>query len=236
MEQSMTKTVAIVSGGMDSVVLAHHLFNEGHELHLVSIDYGQRHRKEIEFAARCAERLGVKHSVADLSSITGLIAASSLTGNNAVPDGHYAQESMRATVVPNRNMIMLSVAAAIAINDHAHHVATGVHGGDHYIYPDCRPEFIAACSAAVQVGMVGMTDTFRGIIAPFVHFDKAYIAGRGAELGVPWTETWSCYKGGDRHCGRCGTCVERAEAFWLADVDDPTEYEDSTYWKEQVGA
>jgi len=115
-------------------------------------------------------------------------------------------------------------------------VATGVHGGDHFIYPDCRPEFVAACSAAAQIGMVGMSENFRGIIAPFVHHDKAWIAKRGTDIGVPWEDTWSCYKGGEIHCGRCGTCVERAEAFYLAGVDDPTIYQDQSYWREKVGA
>jgi 7-cyano-7-deazaguanine synthase len=231
----MTQTVAIVSGGMDSVGLAYYLKREGHDLHLVSVDYGQRHRKELGFAALAAHRLGARHSIIDLSSITTLIASSSLTGDIAVPDGHYAEETMKATVVPNRNMMMLSVATAVAISENADYVATGVHGGDHYIYPDCRAEFIAACSAAAQIGMVGMSQNFKGIIAPFVHHDKEWIAKTGTEIGVPWTDTWSCYKGGEIHCGRCGTCVERAEAFHLAGVHDPTVYEDKEFWKAQVG-
>lgn len=230
------KTVAIVSGGMDSVTLAHYLADEGHSLHLVSIDYGQRHKKEIQFAAVAAEDLKAKHSVVDLSSITRLIATSSLTGDDvAVPDGHYAEESMRATVVPNRNMTMLSIATAIAISEQADYVATGVHGGDHFIYPDCRPAFIAAASAATLIGMSEMSANFKGIIAPFVHTDKAGIASIGNQLGVRWHSTWSCYKGGEIHCGRCGTCVERREAFHLAGVVDPTLYADDEFWKEQVG-
>lgn len=227
----MTRTVAIVSGGMDSVCLAYHLHHEGHSLHLVSVDYGQRHRREIDFAALCASRLSAQHSVVDLSSITRLIATSSLTGGGEIPEGHYAEDTMKATVVPNRNMMMLSVAAAIAIAEGADYVATGVHGGDHYIYPDCRPEFIAAANAAALVGMSGMSPTWKGIVAPFVHRDKAGIASRGAEIGVPWEDTWSCYKGGAVHCGRCGTCVERAEAFHLAGVHDPTVYEDPSFWR-----
>lgn len=231
----MTNTVAIVSGGMDSVGLAHVLASEGHRLHLVSVDYGQRHKKEIEFARLCAERLEARHSIVDLSSITRLIATSSLTGDTAVPDGHYAELTMKQTVVPNRNMMMLSCAVAIAVSEDADYVATGVHGGDHFIYPDCRPEFISAASTAAVVGMTGMHKNFKGIIAPFVHKDKAFIAKEGTRVGVNWTETWSCYKGGDRHCGRCGTCVERAEAFYLAGVNDPTDYEDTEFWKSQCG-
>lgn len=231
----MTKTVAIVSGGMDSVGMAYLLAHDNHDLHLVSIDYGQKHAKEIGFARMAASDIGCKHSTVDLTSITKLIATSSLTGGTDVPDGHYAEETMRATVVPNRNMTMLSIACAIAISEGANYVATGVHGGDHYIYPDCRPEFIAAANAAAVVGMTGMSKEWRGIIAPFVHHDKAYIAREGTAIGVPWQNTWSCYKGGDLHCGRCGTCVERAEAFHLAGVPDPTVYEDATYWREACG-
>jgi 7-cyano-7-deazaguanine synthase len=232
----MTKTVAIVSGGMDSVTLAYHLADLGHDLHLLSVDYGQRHRKEMAFAKLCADRLNAKHDVIDLTSITKLIASSSLTGHTEVPDGHYAQDTMKATVVPNRNMMMLSIAVAVAVSEGAQFVATGVHGGDHFIYPDCRTEFVAAANAAALIGNVGFGDKFSGIIAPFVFHDKAWIAAEGDRLNVPWTETWSCYKGGEIHCGRCGTCVERAEAFMLAGVSDPTVYEDNTFWREQVSA
>lgn len=231
----MVNTVAIVSGGMDSVALAHVLAADGHHLHLISVDYGQRHKKEIEFARAAAQRLDARHSLVDLSSITALIATSSLTGGTEVPDGHYAELTMKQTVVPNRNMMMLSVAVAIAVSENADYVATGVHGGDHFIYPDCRPEFIAAANAAAVVGMTGMHTNFKGIIAPFVHKDKTFIAQDGDRVGVPWQETWSCYKGGEIHCGRCGTCVERQEAFYLAGVTDPTVYEDSEYWKTQCG-
>lgn len=229
----MTKTVAIVSGGMDSVTLAHHLAAMGHDLRLLSVDYGQRHKKELAFAAECADRLDVRHDIIDVSSITRLIATSSLTGDTPVPEGHYAEDTMRATVVPNRNMMMLSIATAVAVADEAQFVATGVHGGDHFIYADCRPEFIAATNAATIVGNVGTG--FRGVLAPFVHHDKAWIASEGDRLGVPWDRTWSCYNGGDVHCGRCGTCVERLEAFHLAGVNDPTVYADVDYWRTVTG-
>jgi 7-cyano-7-deazaguanine synthase len=228
------KAVAIVSGGLDSVTLAHHLADLDFDLHLLSIDYGQRHLKEIHFALLCAERLGAKHDVVDLSSITALIGSSSLTGNLEVPDGHYAEQTMKATVVPNRNMMMLSIAVSVAISEGAQFAVTGVHGGDHFIYPDCRPEFISAASAAALIGNVGFGEDFRGILAPFVYKDKAWIAGEAARLGVPIEETWSCYKGGSIHCGRCGTCVERLEAIDIAGVEDPTQYEDREFWKEKV--
>jgi 7-cyano-7-deazaguanine synthase len=230
----MIKTVAIVSGGMDSVTLAHYLADYGHELHLLSIDYGQRHVKEIESARACADRLGARHDVIDLKSITTLIASSSLTGDVDVPDGHYAEQTMKATVVPNRNMMMLSIASAVAISTGADFVATGVHAGDHFIYPDCRPEFVEATQHAVLIGNRDMTNRFTEILAPFIRHDKAWIASEGHRLDVPWTETWSCYKGGEIHCGRCGTCVERAEALHLAGVPDPTEYADADFWRTQV--
>lgn len=227
--------VAVVSGGLDSVTLAHHLHAAlDMDVHLLSIDYGQRHRKEIDSARRAAARLGARHDVIDLTSVTGLIASSSLTGDRDVPDGHYAEQTMRATVVPNRNMMMLSIAVSVAVSEGAQYVATGVHGGDHFIYPDCRPEFIAAANAAALTGNIGFGSGFRGILAPFVHMDKAWIAGEAARLGVPIEETWSCYKGGEIHCGRCGTCVERLEAMYLAEVDDPTVYEDTGYWRVKV--
>jgi 7-cyano-7-deazaguanine synthase len=226
--------IAIVSGGMDSVTLAHYLADQGHDLHLVSFDYGQRHgRKELDFAATAAARLHGDHSLITLPDLRDLIGTSSLTSDGIdVPDGHYAEATMKVTVVPNRNMMMLSIAGAIAVAEEAEFVATGTHAGDHFIYPDCRPEFIAAASAALLVGNTGFSrPNFQGIVAPFIHSTKAQIVRIGEDLGVPWTLTWSCYKGGDRHCGRCGTCVERAEAFALADVHDPTDYEDPDYWR-----
>lgn len=228
------KAVAIVSGGLDSVTLAHHLADLDFDLHLLSIDYGQRHRKEIDSARACASRIGAKHDVIDLTSITALIGSSSLTGTIEVPDGHYAEQTMKATVVPNRNMMMLSIAVSVAISERAQFAATGVHGGDHFIYPDCRPEFIQAASSAALIGNVGFGEDFRGILAPFVYKDKAWIAWEAHRLGVPIEETWSCYKGGEIHCGRCGTCVERLEAISIAGLEDPTEYEDSEFWKEKV--
>lgn len=229
-------TVAIVSGGMDSVTLAYWLHARGDTLHLLSFDYGQRHGgPELACARRAASLLGARHDVIDLSAIRNLIGSSSLTSDQAVPDGHYAEQSMKATVVPNRNMMMLSLAASVAISEGARSIATGVHGGDHFIYPDCRPEFVQACSAAVLIGNTGFsTPGFIGIEAPFVTHDKAWIASEGDRLGVPWGDTWSCYKGGRIHCGRCGTCVERAEAFALAGVYDPTEYADPSYWRTAV--
>lgn len=221
----MTTTVAIVSGGMDSVVLAHMLAHDGHDLHLLSFDYGQRHAKELQYAQHHARILDATHHVVDLANITRLLHGSSLTTPDvAVPDGHYAADTMRITVVPNRNAMMLNVAAAYATSIGAQHVATGVHGGDHYIYPDCRPEFIKAVDASITLGTLGFSHKAFSVLAPFLHQTKADIVRVGAQLGVDFSMTWSCYKGGDVHCGSCGTCFERREAFQDAGVTDPTQY------------
>lgn len=222
------KAVAIVSGGMDSVTLAYKLKADGvDDLHMVSFDYGQRHRKELQYAQVIAGELNAQHDIIDLSSITKFLTGSALTDTHHVdvPEGHYADESMRLTVVPNRNAVMLSVATAIAVAEGAAFVATGVHAGDHPVYPDCRPEFVVAMSQAMQLGNAGFAAPGFTIEAPFVHISKANIVSEGDHLSVPWQMTWSCYKGGEHHCGVCGTCVERREAFSLAGVVDPTLYE-----------
>jgi 7-cyano-7-deazaguanine synthase len=216
--------VAIVSGGLDSVTMAHQLADDGHHLAIVSVDYGQRHRRELTYAERCAERLSATYVPVDLRSVTAHLAGSALTDPAVdVPMGHYAAPSMSATVVPNRNMMLIAVAAAIAVGQGAQAVATAVHAGDHPIYPDCRPEFIDAMSEALRIGNAGHRPP--GIMAPFVDVTKADIVRIGAVIGVPFAETWSCYLGGDTHCGTCGTCVERREEFELAGVVDPTTYE-----------
>lgn len=216
--------VAIVSGGMDSVTLAYWLKSQGYELSLLSFDYGQRHKKELTFAAKAAETLGAKHAVVDLAGLRSLLPGSSLTDNIEVPDGHYAEESMKITVVPNRNAIMLSIAFGHALAIGAEVVAIGNHGGDHFIYPDCRPEFIETFAKMQKVGMEGFGADTLELLSPFLNLTKANIATIGRDLGVPFADTWSCYKGGDIHCGTCGTCVERKEAMILGEVEDPTEY------------
>lgn len=219
------KAVAIVSGGMDSVTLAHGLAALDYDLTLVSVDYGQRHRRELLYAGKAAERLGAEHHVLDLRSLTGLLAGSALTDRTvAVPHGHYAAESMRATVVPNRNAMLLDLATSIAVATGAVMTATAVHAGDHAIYPDCRPEFVTAYEAMARLANEGFMSPVWRVHAPFLHATKADIVGVGEKHDVPWAETWSCYEGGTIHCGKCGTCVERREAFDLAGVEDPTEY------------
>ncbi len=220
------KAIAIVSGGMDSVTLAHVLKSEGYDLHLLSFNYGQRHSKELEYAKRCAEVLGAQWSLVDLSTVAPLMAGSALTDSTPVPDGHYAAENMRITVVPNRNAVMLAIAYAAAVSEQAEAVAIGVHSGDHFIYPDCRPEFVQAFDTMERLATRGHSALGLRLYAPFVAMSKGDIVRVGTALGVDYSVTWSCYKGGAVHCGTCGTCVERKEAFELAGVIDPTIYQE----------
>ncbi|WP_128253143.1 7-cyano-7-deazaguanine synthase QueC [Falsirhodobacter deserti] len=226
------KIIVICSGGLDSVSLAHVLADRGELAALVSFDYGQRHRKELDYAARAATRLGVPHHLIDMRGIGAALTGSALTDDVDVPDGHYAEETMRITVVPNRNAIMLTIAFGVAAAQGADGVATAVHGGDHFIYPDCRPAFTETFQAMQDAAMDGYADV--RLVTPYVHRSKADIVADGARVGTPFAETWSCYKGGDVHCGRCGTCVERREAFHLAGVEDPTDYADPDYWQAAV--
>ncbi len=227
------KTLVVCSGGMDSVTLAHKVAQEHELIGLVSFNYGQRHLKELDFARACADDLGVEHIVIDISGIGRQLSGSALTDDVAVPDGHYAEETMRITVVPNRNAIMLAIAFGIAAARGADAVATAVHGGDHFIYPDCRPGFTEAFETMQRQALAGVADV--RLYTPYVHTDKAAIAAEGVRLGVDYTRSWSCYKGGEIHCGRCGTCVERREAFHLAGAEDPTTYADPDFWKEACG-
>jgi 7-cyano-7-deazaguanine synthase len=217
------KSVVLFSGGIDSTVLAvDERRTVGQGVHLLAIDYGQRHKKELQHASAIAKRLGLHLGVVNLSSLAPLISASSQTNDKIpVPEGHYTDSSMKSTVVPNRNMIMLAIAAGYAINIGATWVSYAAHAGDHAIYPDCRPGFTAAMGAALNLCHYSPLR----LGTPFVHMTKAQVVSLGAKLQAPLHLTWSCYMGGALHCGKCGTCVERREAFQLAGVTDPTEYE-----------
>ncbi|MBR9839178.1 MAG: 7-cyano-7-deazaguanine synthase QueC [Rhodobacteraceae bacterium] len=228
------KTLVICSGGLDSVSLAHIIADQQQLTRLVSFDYGQRHRKELDFAAAAARRLNVPHHLIDMRGIGASLSGSALTDDIDVPDGHYAEETMRITVVPNRNAIMLAIGFGVAAANGDEAVATAVHGGDHFIYPDCRPAFTRAFDAMQQAALDGYASV--RLHTPFVERSKADIVRAGAAHGTPFAETWSCYKGGELHCGRCGTCVERREAFHLAGVEDPTAYADPDYWAQAVAA
>jgi len=214
-------TVIILSGGMDSVTL---LYDQQERIALAfSFDYGSKHNaREIPFARLHCERLGIRHITIPLDFMTTYFQSSLLKGGEEIPEGHYADENMRSTVVPFRNGIMLSIAVGIAESNGLKYVMMANHSGDHTIYPDCTPQFVDAFDEAAQAG------TFVGIklLSPFVNWTKGDIARRGKELGIDYAETWSCYKGGKKHCGKCGTCVERKEALAEAGIEDPTIYED----------
>lgn len=226
------KTIVICSGGLDSVSLAYKVATENTLHSLLSFDYGQRHRQELDYAARCAAALGVPHKIIDITAIGASLTGSALTDDIDVPDGHYAEESMKVTVVPNRNAIMLAIAFGVAAAQDADAVAAAVHGGDHFIYPDCRPGFIDAFQAMQNQALDGYASV--QLYTPFVNGSKGDIVTAGAAVDTPFADTWSCYKGGAKHCGRCGTCVERREAFDMAGVTDPTQYDDPDFWREAI--
>lgn len=216
----MKDSILILSGGMDSVTL---LYDYQQQIALcISFDYGSNHNaREIPFARMHCERLGIRHVVIPLAFMSEYFKSSLLEGGEAIPEGHYADENMKSTVVPFRNGIMLSVAVGMAESMGLKHVMMANHGGDHTIYPDCRPEFVDSFSKAAEAGTyVGVT-----LVSPYTNMTKADIARRGKELGIDYAETWSCYKGGDVHCGHCGTCVERREALAMAGIEDTTVYE-----------
>ena len=215
------KAVVLFSGGLDSTVLVYDLLNEGADLKLLSIDYGQRHEKELKSSSEIAEFLGLEHEILRLPMLNNLLGGSALTDPSiSLPEGHYAEDSMKATVVPNRNMILLSLAAGHAISLQFDTVAYAAHAGDHTIYPDCRPEFATAIDQALKLCDWNTISLYR----PFIQLSKQDLVRKGNELGVPFEKTWSCYAGNDKHCGKCGTCVERKEAFELVGLLDPTEY------------
>jgi 7-cyano-7-deazaguanine synthase len=228
------KTIVICSGGLDSVTLAHRVAAQQDLTALVSFNYGQRHKKELDFAAACSTRLGVPHHIIDIRAIGAALSGSALTDAIDVPDGHYAEDSMKVTVVPNRNAIMLTIAFGIAAAEKADAVAAAVHGGDHFIYPDCRPGFIDAFQEMQNQALEGYADV--KLFTPYVNLSKADIVRDGVTHKAPFDATWSCYKGGAYHCGRCGTCVERREAFEIANVPDPTRYDDPDFWRKAITA
>jgi len=216
----MKNSIIIVSGGMDSITL---LYDHKDEIALgISFDYGSNHNaREIPFAKMHCERLGIKHITINLDFMHQYFKSSLLDGAEAIPEGHYADDNMKSTVVPFRNGIMLSIAIGIAESNNLDQVFIANHGGDHTIYPDCRPEFINAIDAAATAGTYNNVK----VVAPYTKITKSDIARIGKKLGIDYTETWSCYKGGEVHCGKCGTCVERKEALAEAGIEDKTIYE-----------
>jgi len=216
-----SRITTIVSGGMDSITMLYLALTKTtpDKVVALSFNYGQKHSKELQQAKFIAEGLGVKHNVIDLQSASDLLVSSLTKEEKEVPHGHYAEETMRATVVPNRNAIMLSIAYGVALSNGSKYLLYGAHTGDHFIYPDCRPEFVDALDNAFKIGNKGFGDT--SIVAPFREVSKSIIASVGLKLSVPYERTWSCYEGQDRPCLHCGTCVERTEAFLDNESKDP---------------
>lgn len=212
------KVVSLLSGGLDSTVLAYYLNKKGFEINALSFNYGQRHSKELELAKFTAQRLNLNHKIVDITSIMDLISNSALTGDIELPTGHYTSENQKLTVVPNRNAILLAIATGYAINIGATKLFYGAHFNDYTIYPDCRADFVKAFDKAMKEA--NGTNEF-DVIAPFVQLQKSDLVKMGFKLGVPFSQTWSCYKGDERPCLKCGTCVERTEAFWKNSRADP---------------
>ncbi len=215
------KACVLLSGGMDSVVALYEALASHEIVACLSFDYGAKHNaREIPFAELHAKRNGIQHHTISLDFMDRLFKSDLLQSGGEIPDGHYAEETMKQTVVPFRNGIMLAIATGYAESVGAHGLVIAAHSGDHAIYPDCRESFMAGMATAMGEGTYDHVELLR----PFISMDKAGIARRGIELGIDFAETWSCYKGGEIHCGTCGTCVERREAFILAGLPDPTAY------------
>ena len=211
-------TVIIFSGGMDSTTLLYDLLACGDSVEAIGINYKQRHGKELSCAEGICKDLGVRLDVLDLSALAQFLTGSSQSDPSIPgPFGAYDAPTMKLTVVPNRNMFMLSVAGAVAIARKADRLAYGAHAGDHTIYPDCRPEFVEAMERSF-----GLCDWHKlGLYAPYLSMTKGDICKRGEMLGVPYEKTWTCYVGGESPCGQCGACTERIEAFTFAGMADP---------------
>ena len=215
------KAVVVYSGGMDSFTVLNQAINTGAEVYAISFNYGQKHSKELVVAAEVCKSLNIHHKTVDISAINSLMAGSSLTSDIEIPEGHYEDDNMKSTVVPNRNMVLLSMAIAYAVSLEADKVYYGAHSGDHHIYPDCRPEFVEAMNAVSKIANYQAVE----IVTPFLHNSKTEILAAGLAMNLDYANTWTCYNGRQQACGKCGSCVERLEAFALQNRPDPLEYE-----------
>lgn len=227
------KTVVVYSGGMDSYTLLHKCLFEGDEVFPISFNYGQRHSIELEKAGAVCKFLELNHRIVDLRALSPVLQGSALTSAIDVPEGHYAADNMRKTVVPNRNMIMLSIAAGYAVSIGAKQIATAVHAGDHDIYPDCRPPFIDKIGEVLAIANYEPV----AVYAPYLDMDKEGILLDAKSMGLEasnYFNTWTCYNGRGHACGKCGSCVERLEAFQKVGWDDPLPYEDKEFFKQAL--
>lgn len=215
------KAVVIYSGGMDSFTILNKALAEGFDLYALTFNYGQKHGKEIEFAKQVCLELGVHHRIIDITAINQLLQSSSLTSSIEIPEGHYEAANMKSTVVPNRNMILLSLAIGYAVDIGANKVYYGAHSGDHAIYPDCRPDFVHAMNRVAKLANYEPVD----IVTPYLNSTKGEILADGLKMGLDYGKTWTCYNGRERACGKCGSCIERLEAFAENNATDPLSYE-----------
>lgn len=215
------KVVVIYSGGMDSFTVLHRALRDGYEVYPLSFNYGQRHARELLVAEEICTSLSLSHKVVDIRAINSLLAGSSLTDDIDIPEGHYAADNMKSTVVPNRNMILLSLAIGYAVSIGARKVMYGAHSGDHTIYPDCRPEFVEKMNDVAQIANFESVQ----VVSPYLYKNKIDILADGLRMGLDYSKTWTCYNGRELSCGKCGSCQERLEAFQLNGVKDPLDYE-----------
>ena len=216
------KVVVVFSGGMDSYTVLHKAVKEGFEVLPLTFNYGQKHNKEIEYAKHACIALGVIPKIVDITAINQLLTGSSLTSDIEMPEGHYADDNMKSTVVPNRNMILLSLAVGYAVSSDANKVFYGAHAGDHEIYPDCRPEFVEKMNSVCAIANYEPVE----IVTPYLALNKTDILREGLAMGLDYGCTWTCYNGREKACGKCGSCVERLEAFSENQMSDPLDYEE----------
>ncbi|MGI5309508.1 7-cyano-7-deazaguanine synthase QueC [Rheinheimera sp. WS51] len=215
------KVVVIYSGGMDSYTVLHKALQAGKNVYALSFNYGQRHVKELIYASKVCQELEIPHKTVDISAINQLLAGSSLIDDINIPEGNYAADNMKSTVVPNRNMILLSLATGYAVSIGAAEVYYGAHSGDHSVYPDCRPEFVQKMDEVCQVANYEPIS----IVSPYLTQTKIEILADGIKMGLDYSKTWTCYNGREKACGKCGSCQERLEAFRLNNLRDPLTYE-----------
>ena len=220
-QSAPAKAVVIYSGGMDSFTVLHLAKQQGFDVHALSFDYGQRHNKELAVAAAVCQQENIPHKVVDITAINQLLQGSSLTSKDIdIPTGDYADANMKSTVVPNRNMILLSLAIVYAVSLQANKVFYGAHSGDHDIYPDCRPEFVDAINSVSALANYEPIE----IVSPFLHDSKLTILKTGLDMGLDYANTWTCYQGLEKACGKCGSCIERLGAFAALGLTDPIAY------------
>ena len=216
----MTKIIVVYSGGLDSFTLLNEAIRSGKDISALSFDYGQKHRKELHFVEKFCTQESIDSKIVDISSIKELFQGSSLTDDIDIPKGHYEDDSMKSTVVPNRNMILISLALGYAVTKEAEEVWFGSHAGDHAIYPDCRPEFVEKMDAVARIANYSPI----AVKAPYIAMSKTEILAIGLNMQLDYGLTWTCYEGKELACGSCGACHERLESFAANNVIDPIKY------------